>query len=71
MYDAWRNHRNKLALKFQDPTLRTIRLYDLRHYFGTACMQEPLQNVSWKKLLFSLPRKKWEPKNREWKRESQ
>jgi len=35
MYDAWRNYRNKLALKFQDPALRTIRLYDLRHYFGT------------------------------------
>jgi integrase len=27
--------RNKLATRLNDPTLRTIRLYDLRHFFGT------------------------------------
>jgi len=27
--------RNKLAEKLQDPTIRMIRLYDLRHYHGT------------------------------------
>lgn len=27
--------RNKLAEKLQDPTIKMIRLYDLRHYFGT------------------------------------
>jgi integrase len=27
--------RNRLATKLNDPTLRTIRLYDLRHYFAT------------------------------------
>lgn len=27
--------RNKLAKKLQDPTIRMIRLYDLRHYHGT------------------------------------
>jgi integrase len=33
--DAWRRYRNDLSKKLHDPTLRTIRLYDLRHYFGT------------------------------------
>jgi integrase len=27
--------RNNLANKLKDPTLRTVRLYDFRHYFGT------------------------------------
>ena len=35
MYSAWRRSRNSLAESLQDPTLKTIRLYDLRHYFGT------------------------------------
>ena len=35
MSDAWMNYRKKAARNFQDPTLNTIRLYDLRHYFGT------------------------------------
>ena len=33
--EAWRRYRNDLAAKLNEPTLKTIRLYDLRHYFGT------------------------------------
>jgi integrase len=32
----FREYRNRLANKLKDPTLRTIRLYDLRHYFCTT-----------------------------------
>ena len=35
MSDGWMRARNKVAEKLQDPSLKTIRLYDLRHYFGT------------------------------------
>jgi len=35
MYEAWRRFRNDLTKKLSDPSLKTIRLYDLRHYFGT------------------------------------
>jgi integrase len=31
----YREMRNNLANKLKDPTLRTVRLYDFRHYFGT------------------------------------
>jgi integrase len=31
----FRHYRNKTAEKLQDPSIRTIRLYDLRHYFAT------------------------------------
>ena len=31
----WRKFRNSLAEKIKDPSLKQIRLYDLRHYFGT------------------------------------
>ncbi len=31
----FRHLRNRLAKKLQDPTLKTIRLYDFRHYFCT------------------------------------
>jgi integrase len=31
----YRIHRNKLAQKLRNPELRTIRLYDFRHYFAT------------------------------------
>ena len=31
----FREVRNRLAKKLNDPTLKNIRLYDLRHYFGT------------------------------------
>jgi len=31
----YRQTRNRLAKKLQDPTIRTIRLYDFRHFFAT------------------------------------
>jgi integrase len=31
----YRAYRNRLANKLHDPTIKTIRLYDLRHYFAT------------------------------------
>jgi len=31
----WRKYRNRLAKKLNDSSLKKIRLYDLRHYFGT------------------------------------
>jgi integrase len=35
-YAKWfRHYRNKTAEKLQDPSIKTIRLYDLRHYFAT------------------------------------
>jgi integrase len=34
-YEAWRRYRNDLAERLGDPQLKAIRLYDLRHYFGT------------------------------------
>jgi integrase len=34
-YEAWRRARNDVAEKFGDPSIKGIRLYDLRHYFGT------------------------------------
>jgi integrase len=33
--DAFRRVRDRLADKLQDPSIKTIRLYDLRHYFAT------------------------------------
>ena len=35
MYGAWRRFRNDLAEKLQDRSIKQIRLYDLRHFFGT------------------------------------
>jgi integrase len=32
---SFRQSRNRLAKKLRNPTLRTIRLYDFRHYFAT------------------------------------
>jgi integrase len=35
-YGKWfRYYRNKTAEKLQDPSIKTIRLYDLRHFFAT------------------------------------
>jgi len=41
----WRKYRNMLAKKLNDVTLKNVRLYDLRHYFGTmlyAQTRDPL-----------------------------
>ena len=35
MGKMWIKFRNSLADKLKDPSIRQIRLYDLRHYFGT------------------------------------
>ncbi len=35
MMQAWMRTRNRVAEKLSDPRLRMIRLYDLRHYYGT------------------------------------
>ncbi|MGB9134569.1 MAG: tyrosine-type recombinase/integrase [Candidatus Bathyarchaeia archaeon] len=32
----WRQHRNTVSKKLQDPAIRNIRLYDLRHYYATT-----------------------------------
>jgi len=31
----WMKTRNKVSSKLQDPNIKTIRLYDLRHYYAT------------------------------------
>jgi integrase len=36
----YRQMRNKLADKLKDPSIRTIRLYDLRHYFCTKKLND-------------------------------
>lgn len=36
----YRQMRNKLADKLKDPTIRNIRLYDLRHYFCTKKLND-------------------------------
>jgi site-specific recombinase XerD len=33
--EHFRRFRNRLANKLKDPTIKTIRLYDLRHYYCT------------------------------------
>jgi len=35
MGSVWRRVRNKVAEKFKDPSIRSIRLYDLRHFYAT------------------------------------
>ena len=35
MLKAWTRTRNELAKKLQEPQLKAIRLYDLRHYYAT------------------------------------
>jgi len=32
---CYREHRNRIAKKLNDPSLKTIRLYDFRHYYAT------------------------------------
>ncbi len=32
---AWRTYRNRIAKQLQNPSLRDIRLYDLRHFFAS------------------------------------
>ncbi len=51
MADGWRRARDKVAEKLQDPTLKTIRLYDLRHYFGTMLYHKTKDIVYVKRAL--------------------
>jgi integrase/recombinase XerD len=37
---SYREMRNRLADKLQDPTIKTIRLYDFRHYFCTKTLRD-------------------------------
>jgi integrase len=32
---CYREHRNRIARRLNDPSLRTVRLYDFRHYYAT------------------------------------
>jgi integrase len=38
--EHYRRFRNKLAEKLKDPTIATIRLYDLRHYYATEKLRK-------------------------------
>jgi integrase len=39
---AFRNLRNRIANKLNDPTIKTIRLYDFRHYFCTKKLYDKI-----------------------------
>jgi len=47
---AYRRFRNKLANKLQDPTIKTIRLYDLRHAYATKQLRRT-QNAETVRIL--------------------
>ena len=38
--ECYRHARNKLAIKLKDPTIKSIRLYDLRHYYVTKLLRK-------------------------------
>jgi integrase len=38
--ECYRRARNKLAEKLKDPTIKSIRLYDLRHYYITGLLRK-------------------------------
>ena len=44
----WRKYRNKLAEKLNDKALKGVRLYDLRHYFGTMAYAQ-VGDILWVK----------------------
>jgi integrase/recombinase XerD len=49
--EAWRRYRNDLTEKLNEPTLKTIRLYDLRHYFGTMTYHQTRDILLVKQLM--------------------
>ena len=51
MSEAWKRYRNDIAEKLNEPTLKTIRLYDLRHYFGTMTYHRTRDILLVKELL--------------------
>jgi len=44
----WRKYRDRLSQKLNDKALRNIRLYDLRHYFGTMAYAQT-KDILWVK----------------------
>jgi site-specific recombinase XerC len=51
MYEAWRMARNNLASNLGNPQLRTIKLYDLSHYFGTHFYRKARDILATKEAL--------------------
>jgi len=49
--EKYRILRNRLAKKLKDPTIKTIRLYDFRHWFATAEYHKTKDLLHVKKLL--------------------
>jgi len=47
----YRQTRNRLANKLKDPTIRTIKLYDFRHYYGTMLYHKTRDIVYTKQQL--------------------
>jgi integrase len=48
--ETFRRYRNRLAEKLNDPTIKTIRLYDLRHYYCTNQLRR-IQNTETVRIL--------------------
>ncbi len=48
--ETYRRFRNRLAEKLNDPAIRTIRLYDLRHYYATKQLRRT-QNTETVRIL--------------------
>ncbi len=42
--ETYRRFRNRLAIKLKDPAIKSIRLYDLRHYYVTKQLKK-IQNA--------------------------
>lgn len=51
IYEAWRRYRNDLAAKLNELSLKTIRPYDLRHYFGTMTYHRTRDILLVKRLM--------------------
>jgi len=51
-YGKWfRYHRNKLAKKLNDPSIKTVRLYDIRHFFATMFYHKTRDLLMLKNLM--------------------
>ena len=60
MGKLWRRTRNNVAQKLQDPSIKSIRLYDLRHYYATMLYRKTrdillvMRNLGHKKIETTL-----------------
>jgi len=60
MSKLWRRTRNNVAMKLQDPAIKSIRLYDLRHYYATMLYRRTrdillvMRNLGHKKIETTL-----------------